>query len=473
MRSWAVFCLLTWMACATDTDEVAHDDISSAAQVDSLSPSSTDAEIMEHLYQAELDQTATDAVATHFPTLSRERAYAIQKLRLAHREQSSRRVGWKVGWSRWANREDKLDPAVGHVMEDRVFPESEPLSTQYFTEGTARAEPEVVFYLNQDLPGPNVSAEEVAAAVESVGVAMEFVSMRVAQPHERVHGIADNVYGAGVVLGAQRSKLDEVDFSVEIGQVEVNGTIEQEGPASDIMGKDPFEALVWTANELIKYGMHLHAGDFVVTGTVSVPPPVQAGDNARVIFTNLGSVSVDFVEQPSASAPAEAEWITLFAGTDLNQFDQLGDAQWNLIDDYVEADGYKLSYLVTKESYGDFQLKVEFWPSPDANSGVYIRCQNPAEVKAESGYEINIYDTNKNPDNRTGAIIHFTAPLTTIEAGGHWNTYEITAKGSHIVVHLNGTLVAELEDESYATGPIALQNNGGLIRFRNVQVKRL
>jgi hypothetical protein len=139
----------------------------------------------------------------------------------------------------------------------------------------------------------------------------------------------------------------------------------------------------------------------------------------------------------------------------------------------VEADGYKWSYLVTKESYGDFQLKVEFWPSPDANSGVYIRCQNPAEIKAESGYEINIYDTNENPDNRTGAIIHFTPPMTTIEAGGRWNTYEITARGSHIVVHLNGTLVAELDDESYASGPIALQNNGGLIRFRNVQVKRL
>ena len=175
----------------------------------------------------------------------------------------------------------------------------------------------------------------------------------------------------------------------------------------------------------------------------------------------------------SASTSVEAEWITLFDGTSLNQFNQIGDAQWNIIDDYVEADGYKLSYLVTKESYSDFQLRVEFWPSPDANSGVYIRCQNPEEIKAESGCEINIYDTNENPDNRTGAIIHFTPPMTAIEAGGQWNTYEITAEGSHIVVHLNGTLVADLEDESYASGPIALQNNGGLIRFRNVQVKTL
>lgn len=174
-----------------------------------------------------------------------------------------------------------------------------------------------------------------------------------------------------------------------------------------------------------------------------------------------------------ASSPDESEWVTLFDGTDLSHFNQVGEAEWEIIDDYVEADGYTWSYLVTKESYGDFQLELEFWPSPDANSGVYIRCQNPEHVRSDSGYEINIYDQNENPDNRTGAIIHFSAPMETIVAGGRWNTYEITADGPHITVRLNGTLVNELEDDTYASGPIALQNNGGLIRFRNVRVKRL
>lgn len=296
MRRLTVLCLLTWMACATDTEDVAPADSSPAEERASLSPSSSDAEIMEHLYRAELEQQATDALTSYFPEMTRDRAYAIQKLRLAHREQSSRRVGWKIGWSRLANPEDELDPVVGHIMEDRLFPEGEPLSTRYFVEGTTGAEAEVVFYLNKDLPGPEVSAEEVAEAVEAVGVAMEFVSGRLTRPHEREHAVADNVYGAGVVLGAKRFQLDEVDFSGEVGQVEVNATIVEEGPATSIMGKDPFEALVWIANELPKRGMQLHAGDFVVTGTVCVPPPVKAGDSARVIFTNLGSVSADFVE---------------------------------------------------------------------------------------------------------------------------------------------------------------------------------
>ena len=178
-------------------------------------------------------------------------------------------------------------------------------------------------------------------------------------------------------------------------------------------------------------------------------------------------------EAPPPAAESEAEWVTLFDGTNLDHFNQLGDARWNIVDDYVEADGYQRSYLVSKTTFDDFELKVEFWPSPDANSGVYIRSQNPEQINAESGYEVNIYDTNETPDNRTGAIIHFSAPLEAIIAGGQWNTFEITADGSHIVVHLNGALVADLEDDTYASGPIALQKHGNPIQFANVYIMEL
>ena len=49
------------------------------------------------------------------------------------------------------------------------------------------------------------------------------------------------------------------------------------------------------------------------------------------------------------------EWTTLFDGSDLGSFNTLGEAQWIIIDDYVEADGYTGSYLVTKDDYGDFE----------------------------------------------------------------------------------------------------------------------
>lgn len=165
------------------------------------------------------------------------------------------------------------------------------------------------------------------------------------------------------------------------------------------------------------------------------------------------------------------EWTTLFDGSNLGSFNTLGEAQWIIIDDYVEADGYTGSYLVTKDNYGDFELELEFWPSMDANSGVYIRNQSGERIGADFGYEINIYDTNEYPDNRTGAIIRFSPPLVQVVAGGKWNKYEIKAEGTRIVVHLNGTLVADLDDDTYTSGPIAFQNNGGLIRFRDIRIK--
>jgi hypothetical protein len=167
------------------------------------------------------------------------------------------------------------------------------------------------------------------------------------------------------------------------------------------------------------------------------------------------------------------EWTTLFDGSNVGSFNTLGEAQWNIIDNYVEADGFTGSYLVTKEIYGDFELELEFWPSMDANSGVYIRNLSGEKIGADFGYEINIYDTNENPDNRTGAIIRFSPPMAEVIAGGKWNKYEIRAEGSRIVVHLNGTLVADLDDDTYASGPIAFQNNGGLIRFRNIRIRPL
>lgn len=251
---------------------------------------------MLHMLDTANSQRETNALATHFPDLDRKQAYAIQRMRLQHGLQSGQHVGWKLGWTRLASPEDDLDPIVGHYFDDRVFAEGESVSTRYFTNGTASAEPEVVFYLKHDLPGPAVSREQVVAAIESVGVAMEFVNWRATEPRTREHAIADNGIASGVVLGKDRHAPGDIDLAMETGRIEVNGSEASDGPASSIMGEDPLAALVWAANELPKWGMHLKAGDFVLSGTVCVPLPVSAGDTATVSFSGLGSVSARFVE---------------------------------------------------------------------------------------------------------------------------------------------------------------------------------
>jgi len=256
---------------------------------------SSDREIMEHMYRHEANQTQTNALALHFPDIDRDRAYAIQRLRLEEKSQHYAHAGWKLAWTRMPD-DGQLDPAFGHYLKDRVFREGEPVPSRYFTLGTAFAEPEIVFYFNKDLPGPLVTREDVVDAIEAVGVAIEFVNWRALEPRTVEHAIVDNGIAAGVVLSDRRFKLVDVNFADETGSVTINGDKSNSGPATSIMGEDPLAAVVWAANELARYGMHFQAGEFVLSGTVCIPLPVSAGDTAVASFTNLGSLEVNIVD---------------------------------------------------------------------------------------------------------------------------------------------------------------------------------
>ncbi len=260
-----------------------------------LTPDSSDQEIRDHMYHHESNGTQTGALAEHFPNLDRKRAYEIQRGRLEASKENDKHVGWKLGWTRKESPELALDPIVGHYMSARVYDEGAPVTTEFFTNGEARAEPEIVFYLKHDLPGPVVTREEVIAAIDSVGIAMEFVNFRATLPATREHAIVDNGIAVGVVLADKRFEVNALDFANIEGQVTVNGGAANKGPATSIMGIDPVAGLLWAANELPKWGMHLKAGEFVVSGTVCVPLVVGAGDSATISFTGMGSLQVDMV----------------------------------------------------------------------------------------------------------------------------------------------------------------------------------
>jgi hypothetical protein len=59
------------------------------------------------------------------------------------------------------------------------------------------------------------------------------------------------------------------------------------------------------------------------------------------------------------------------------------------------------------------------------------------------------------------------------KAGGKWNTYDITVKGDHIVVVLNGQKTVDIRNTELKEGRIGLQYAQGVIRFRNIQIREL
>jgi hypothetical protein len=169
-------------------------------------------------------------------------------------------------------------------------------------------------------------------------------------------------------------------------------------------------------------------------------------------------------------------WITLFDGSDLKHWYQVGGANWRIEGDTVVADkkeGKDNGFLVTNAFYRDFQLHAEFWVSDDANSGVYMRCGNPEVFTDKICYEANIFDQRKDPTYGTGAIVRHVEVSPMPKVGGKWNTYEITAKGRDIIVVLNGQQTAKLRSEMFMEGPITLQHGAGTIKFRKVAIKPL
>jgi hypothetical protein len=167
-------------------------------------------------------------------------------------------------------------------------------------------------------------------------------------------------------------------------------------------------------------------------------------------------------------------WTTLIDGEKgLENFDRFRSANWTATEGAIQAtSGDKQpAYLVTRQSYKDFQLRAEFWASDDANSGIFMRCQNVKDINDENCYEANIFDQRPDPTYATGAIVKVAKIPQVYKAGGKWNTYDVTMKGNRLVVVLNGQKTVDIEDSKFASGPFALQWGRGVIKWRKVQVR--
>lgn len=172
-------------------------------------------------------------------------------------------------------------------------------------------------------------------------------------------------------------------------------------------------------------------------------------------------------------APSKDEgWTVLFEGSNLNQWTSIGNANWRLYDGNVQAE-IGSGFLVSKQSYKDFQIKAEFWADEEANSGIFIRVTDPKNITADNSYEVNIFDKRPDPSYGTGAIVNVSKIDPMPKAANKWNTYEITAKGDQLTVTLNGVVTADVKNSKFASGPIALQSAGGVIKFRRVWIKPL
>ena len=193
-------------------------------------------------------------------------------------------------------------------------------------------------------------------------------------------------------------------------------------------------------------------------------------------YISLLFACVSIVLATSAIQAADNDWVTLIDGTQgMENFNIVGDANWSAENNAIQAtEGSGASWLVSKNSYGDFSLRAEFWASNDSNSGIYMRCEDANQITDRTCYEANVFDQRGDPSFGTGAIVHI-APVEEPRptAGNSWNVFVITLDGDHLVVELNGKRTVDVYDDLLSSGPIALQWGRGALRFRKVVIKEL
>ena len=206
--------------------------------------------------------------------------------------------------------------------------------------------------------------------------------------------------------------------------------------------------------------------------------------------------------------PSDA--IVLFSGKDLSQWYQNGTgankgkqvpAKWKVENGYMEAAKGK-GNIRTKDEFSDFQLHIEF-ATPEkvvgnsqgrGNSGVFLLGE----------YEMQVLDTYNNltyPDGQCGAMYGQFPPLVNAcKAPGQWQSYDIIfeaprwdasgklIKKACVTVFHNGVVlhhkkeyigtfghkeVGNYDHTRSSRGPIALQDHGNPMRFRNIWIRNL
>jgi len=160
--------------------------------------------------------------------------------------------------------------------------------------------------------------------------------------------------------------------------------------------------------------------------------------------------------------------------------------------------------IVTTESYGDFELKVDFKITKGANSGIkyYVDTETNKGPGSSIGLEYQILDDKNHPDaekgnhegSRTISSLYDLIkadPDKPVNPTDEWNSARIVSKNNHVEHWLNGVKVLEYKRKSndfrklvseskYVKwlnfgeadkGFILLQDHGDLVSFKNIKIK--
>jgi len=206
---------------------------------------------------------------------------------------------------------------------------------------------------------------------------------------------------------------------------------------------------------------------------------------------SIFAIAVCLVSAPlfAAEKTDDEGFVELFNGKDVSNFEIRGNQSDFPVKDGIircEAGGKGDWMLYKKEKFSDFVYRVEWRVSERGNSGVFIRAGGEGQPWID-GYEVQISceEPRRDESHCTGALYGFQAvnprPEETPEK---WRVFEITCKGPHVTVSVDGQRVCELDQSTQEetkdkalSGYLGIQDSHGpagtWVEYRSVKVKKL
>lgn len=251
-----------------------------------------DMEIVEYLYSAEKERREVVKVTDQYPDLSLDEAYSIQEKLIQRREQDGARcIGLKLGLTSKAKQQmmGVHEAIYGYLTDDMLALEWEPL--EYSQLIHPKAEPEIAFFIEEDLQGTDITAEDVLRVTRYVAPAIEVIDSRYLDfKFTLADVIADNCSSSKFVVGSKWMLPDELDLG-QLGMVmSKNGEVVQVGASAAVLGH-PATSVAWAVNKLGEVGKGIKKGDIILSGAISEAVSFKPGDTIHVQFADLGSVS--------------------------------------------------------------------------------------------------------------------------------------------------------------------------------------
>ena len=227
--------------------------------------------------------------------LSIDQSYQVQDIVTNMRiEKGEQVIGFKVGCTSHAIRSQfRLnDPICARLFLPHVISEGVRLNWKNYL--NCAIEPEMVFKIDKDLSGENLSDDQLISAIKYVSPGLEIHNFKFwATPNSLSELICSGGVHAALIIGKQKVSAQRLSFQQENFQVFKDNILITQATADQIMG-GPLHALRWLVRFLSQKGEILKSGSWVIPGSPVELVPIKMDTLLRIEIDGVGSCVTQF-----------------------------------------------------------------------------------------------------------------------------------------------------------------------------------